>query len=517
MRLVLPVLLLLIFASVSFASLSVRYAVYLDHTDSGYVRVRIDAENSENDTLYYQMPAWAPGAYAMTNYGRFVDNFKVFDEENRPLGTERLNENRWRILGKKKYTRFEYRVRNSFKDSTSLYFALCHIDSEFFFANATALFGYVNDVKDIPLEVNYLYPYGWEVHTSLDTRDTSLKEFRPPGGGLIFFAGFKAKNYDELVDAPVMAGKEFWRKSFMLGDKKISICLHSDRKFDMDSLRDLTKKIVESETAFFRDTPFSRYVFLVNAPTFMSLPSIYQGALEHANSSAYLLVNLPWENFKQFGPHIISHEFFHLWNVKRIHSSLLGPFDYTRRVKTTSLWLSEGITDYYSYTLLARSGIISPRTFYSELADLVSKNMRSTGNKSLEALSIAESDFHIDDVNAFYYKGTLAGLMLDLEIRTRTKNKKSLDDVTRALNAEAKQGKTFKDKDLFPKIEKMAGVKMRDFYKKYIAGTEPFPLEGYLRKMGLQYVKREQYGSDILPDPAAGTLERAIRKDIAGE
>jgi predicted metalloprotease with PDZ domain len=376
----------------------------------------------------------------------------------------------------------------------------------------------VNDKKDIESEVRYIYPKEWHLYSAFEQIfPIDHPEGYKPKEGIresIFFT----KHYDELADAPLMAGTHIQDTTLAYRNTKwIHIAVSSDRKFEMDSLAALTKRIVDVQTAFFRDTPFTEYSFLINAPTFLNLPSIYQGALEHANSSAYLLVNLPWENFKLFGPHILSHEFFHTWNVKRIHSSLLGPFDYTKRVKTTSLWLSEGVTDYYSYTLLARSGIISPGTFYSELANLVSTNNRSTSNRSLEVLSIAESDFHIDDVNTFYYKGTLAGLMLDLEIRTRTKNAKSLDDVMRALNAEAKQGKTFKDKDLFPKIEKMAGVKMQDFYKKYIAGTEAFPIEEYLEKMGLQYVKGEKYGADIHPDPAAGALERAIRKDIVGE
>src|SRR5207249_4825095 len=183
-----------------------------------------------------------------------------------------------------------YSVADSHKDSTSLYFALAHIDTNFFFANGTCLFGYVNDKKNMRAEVKYLFPDSWKLSTALD---------------------------------PIVA------------------------------------------------FPNEYY----------SHPGFGFGALEHANSSAYLLVNAGWGMFRQFGFDILSHEFFHLWNVKRIHSSLLGPFDYAKRVMTTSLWLSEGITDYYAHTILTRWKIAPYRLFESMLSELSHAAQRSAAAK----------------------------------------------------------------------------------------------------------------------------------------
>src|SRR6185503_17319685 len=132
---------------------------------------------------------------------------------------------------------------------------------------------------------------------------------------------FIARNYDELADAPVMADTGFQTRTFKDGKAWYDIVVASDRKFEMDSLEEYTRKIVHAETEFFHDTPFEHYTFLINAPTYMKAPSMGAGALEHSNSSAYLVFNFPWKTFKQFGLSIFSHEFFHLWNVKRIHSS----------------------------------------------------------------------------------------------------------------------------------------------------------------------------------------------------
>ena len=438
----------------------------------------------------YQMPIWAPGAYSVTHYGHYVSNFEAYDRQLRTLPVKQIDGDRWEISNGKNLWSISYFVSDSHMDSTSLFFALANIDTNFFFANGTCLFGYINDKKNIPSTITYNVPSSWKLATALDTVSTSLwneennkyYELTPTNSFT-----FKARNYDELADAPVMAGTDFQTRKFQDGKAWYDIVVASDKPFPMDSLEENTRQIVHAETEFFHDTPFDHYTFLIYAPTYSKSFSSGQGALEHANSSAYLLVNLPWSTFKQFGPAIISHEFFHLWNVKRIHSSLLGPFDYTKRVMTTSLWLSEGITDYYAHTILTRWNILPYRSFETVLGELMYgvKNSKAANTKSLEELSIAESDFDLTNALVFYSKGTLVGLMLDIEIRSRTNNNKSLDDVMLALNDDAKNGKTFQDSELIGKMEKIAGLDLHDFYKKYIIGTDTLPIETYLKKMGV--------------------------------
>jgi predicted metalloprotease with PDZ domain len=255
----------------------------------------------------------------------------------------------------------------------------------------------------------------------------------------------------------------------------------------MDSLEVLTRDILKAQIDFWGDFPCPRYYFLIYAPTFLRLPSLAQGALEHSNSSAYLLVNMPWNRVKSSFAHILSHEVFHLWNVKRIHSSLLGPFDYTKPVKTTSLWLSEGITDYYGHLLLSRYGILDESEFERQIVGWNYSMNHSTNSAaySLEELSKMQSDFRLENATVFYFKGPLVGLLLDLEIRERTNNQRSLDDVMYALYKDAKIGRHFRDNDLFPTMERIAGVTMTDFYRKYIAGKDSLPVDEYLAKIGL--------------------------------
>lgn len=473
-------LLFLLLITGEISAKKIHYLVDLRNSGSGRIHVTLELEMMGAEVVNFQMPAWAPGAYAMTNYGRFVENFKAFGHDGKQKPIERINENRWHIKHGKDIKRITYEVINSYKDSTSLYFALAHFDSALVFANSPALFGYVNNEKQLPAEVTYKYPKNWQLEVVLDSLGTSETQDHRE-------TRYRAKNYDELIDAPLMAGTGFQNRSFMLGKTRFDIVVTSDREFPMDSLTYYTKQIVEAQLDFFRDTPFVNYKFLINAPTFLNMPRKDNGALEHANSSAYLLVNVPWAYVRDPFCHIISHEFFHAWNVKRIHSNKLGPFDYTKPVRTTELWMAEGVTDYFAHFLLSRYNILPPESVASTISALSEaiENDNEPYMLSLEELSLEESNFNIENALQFYTRGTLSGLLLDIELRSRTNNKQSLDNVILTLNKEAKQRKTYSDSQLADKITKITGVNIKDFYKKYIAGKTAYPIDEYLKKVGV--------------------------------
>ena len=488
----------------------ILYRVDLGDTRAKKVKVKVELKKSGAETVTYQMPLWAPGAYAQTGYGRFVENFKAYGYSGDEKPVVRINDNRWQIQHGKDIARIEYEVRTSHKDSTSLYFALAHIDSNFFFANATALFGYINDKKNLPSDVIYSVPTGWTLHCALESKKPNQ---------------FHAKDYDVLVDAPIMAGPNFNIRNFEYSGAKYEIVLASDKAFPMDSLEELTKKIVKAQVDFWGDTPFKNYSFLIFAPTFMKSPSLANGALEHANSSAYLMLNMPWKTIKESYAHIISHEFFHTWNVKRIHSTKLGPFDYTQPVRTTSLWLSEGITDYYAHSLLSRYGILNDDDFENTIVNWYVQTSMSKNAKaaSLEQLSTEESDFSLSKATTFYTKGPLIGFILDLEIRKQTNNTYSLDNAMFDLYGRAKKGKHFKDEELIGLIEKSTKTNLKDIYTKYIAGVDSLALGDYAKYCGLEIFKKQPKPSGVdfgavlmlLPDSSSYFVAAFTNEDLS--
>jgi len=494
-RLVFAVFCLSLVTSFGFAKGKLEFTVDLRDTRSHMVHVSFTPSGFHAKTAVYQMPIWAPGAYSVTGYGRYVQNFKAFDKKGDLLAKKQVNENRWQIAKGNSVARIEYDVIDSHLDTTSLYFAMANIDSSLFFANATALFGYYDDDKKAGTEVSYMIPDDWKLLCAL-----------PPPAGYVndTNASFKntmfvAKDYDELADAPILAAPErkdgnhldrVATKSFLEDGVVYDVAVATDGSWSdakMDSLAECLRKIVHAETDFFHDVPYKHYTFEIVAPTLSHVPGFAEGALEHANSSDYLLIDFGWSMFKSNFLSIFSHEFFHLWNVKRIHSNLLGPFDYTERVMTKSLWVAEGITEYYAHTLLSRYGMITPTRFFNDVKQWrtqMGMAPASANVKTLEDLSIDESTFEMDEATLFYTRGPLVALMLDIEIRSRTNNKRSLDDVMLALNNDAKHGKTFREDELIHKVEKYAGIDLTDFYNKYIHGTDSLPLDEYLGKMG---------------------------------
>ena len=243
----------------SFAQ-TVTYKVFLDHLESKEIKVVVEINKFQpTEKASYQMPAWAPGAYSVTNYGRFLKNFKAFDQNWKEIPSTKVNENRWQMQNARDLKYFSYTVTNSFLDSTSLYFALCHIDTNFFFANATALFGYVNDRKDIQDTVVYYSPSilhnGQPHYSSKNSDENDLRLFSPLdpckapqsdlSSRLLHADAFIAKDYDELADAPVMAGKKIQLRQFTQGGSKYVIALSSDLDFAMDQLESATKAVIK--------------------------------------------------------------------------------------------------------------------------------------------------------------------------------------------------------------------------------------------------------------------------------
>ncbi|MGH7455688.1 MAG: PDZ domain-containing protein, partial [bacterium] len=191
------------------------------------------------------------------------------------------------------------------------------------------------------------------------------------------------------------------------------------------------------------------------------------------------------------------HEFFPLWNVKRIRPIELGPFDYTREVYTTSLWLMEGVTDYYAYLTLIRCGLWSKSEWLQKYGNTISRYRRATGWKYRSAREISwdvwlwnygESDqANLSQTYFSYYPlGDLIGLCMDLRIRHETKNAKSFDEVFRVLLQRFGYSKPgFTEEQFWQTVETVTGLKWDDFRRRYIAGREELPLKEYLSYAGI--------------------------------
>jgi predicted metalloprotease with PDZ domain len=433
------------------------------------------------DTFLVSLPAWTPGSYEILNFARYVHGFAAATPDGRPLFWDKLDKDTWRIA-----TAGAREIVVSFAtnpDSVAL--ELCRIGSDFAFLNGADLFPYPEGAGfDFPVDVRFEVPAGWRIATGLAPGSR-------PGE-------YRAASYHDLVDSPTFLG-HFALDSVVVDGKPIRLAIWPDTALTpavWDSLGESLRRIAATEDRMMGGPPYADYTVFVYAPP-EELP--WAGGLEHRNSQLdilsmeFLAPDRRHGILGEFTRPLLAHEFFHLWNVKRIRPAAMWPYDYAREQYTPLLWWSEGVTDYYADVTLARSGLWSDSAFVASASANAAQVESAAEIVSVEDASVDTwiSPTWVDEAQYYYPKGALLGLMLDIEIRTTTANAHSLDDVMRALLADFwRQGKGFTTRDLLDLIRPWyPGVD--DFYRRYIRGREPLPYERVLPMGGIAVAVRE--------------------------
>ena len=468
------------------------------HTHTLNVEVKIKhgaGEPVTNETVLV-LPVWTPGSYLIREFERHVQDFEAINSAGQALSWAKLNKNSWRIItGGAREWRASYRVYcNELSVRTS------EVNSDHAFWNNATLLMYPEGFLNAPSTLHILVPQPWQVATGLPSVTGAKNTFR-------------AENFDVLYDSPVEASN-FKTLSFEVKGVPHRIVIDGDGNYDPEKMRADVKKIVETEVELMGgEVPYHDYTFILH------LRSNTGGGLEHLNSTALGYSRFGFgpepkertEDVNSAGPNaprprtyrgflsLVAHEFFHLWNVKRIRPEALGPFDYTKENYTRSLWVAEGITDYYARLVLRRAGLISDKEFLKENARAFQALQNVPGRLVMSAEDASFDSwikYYRQDENSvnsqvdYYDKGSILGLLLDLEIRKQSKGAKSLDDVMRFLYAEFyKQGRNYTPEDFQKASELMTGSSLEQFFAKYVRGREELDYDSALTAVGLRLDK----------------------------
>ena len=495
-----------IFSIIFFQSViasTVDYEVNMTKPHTHYFEVSMNITDLKKDYIDIQMPTWAPGSYLIREFSKNVEGLKA-SAGNNTLEIKQLNKNTWRIFSNNATNinisylvyAFELSVRTSFIDASHGYF------------NGTSLFMFVDELRNQPttLKIN---PYkDWKkVSTSL--RKISQEDFR-----------YEAPNYDVLVDSPVEIGNHE-TFSFEAAGVLHHVAMYGEGNYDVTKLKTDMARVIEATTAVFGENPNKEYTFIIHNLTTGS------GGLEHLESTT-LQVNR-WtymgEDYKGFLS-LVAHEYFHLWNVKRIRPDVLGPFDYNNENYTDLLWVMEGFTSYYDELLLYRAGIYSEDEIIRKLSGSINSIENQPGNK---VMSAAESSFNAwikgyrpneNSYNtsiSYYTKGAVIANMLDLMIINATKGAQSLDDVMKFLYQEyyKKQNRGFNSKEMQQATEKISGLDLTDFFKKYVNGTETFDYKTIFNYAGFDAVSYEN-NKPSLGISLRGNIIKSITRNSTG-
>jgi predicted metalloprotease with PDZ domain len=450
------------------------------------------------------MPVWTPGSYLVREFERHVQDFTAQDATGRALQWSKTNKNTWRIeTGGARELRVRYSIyANELSVRTS------ELNDRHAFWNNANLLMYPNGLLGAASTLHVEPFKDWKIATGLPAagvRDT-----------------FRAENFDILYDSPFIVSN-FRVVEFDVKGVHHRVVIDGEGTYDLERIRREVQKIVEAEAMMMGDIPYRDYTFI------LLLGASGGGGLEHLNSTA-----LTWRRFgfstaedrRDFHT-LVAHEFFHLWNVKRIRPDALGPFDYTRENYTRLLWVAEGITSFYENVFTRRAGLMTDKQYLEEVARDIQSLQQTPGRLEQSA---EESSFDawikqyrpdentVNSTISYYDKGALLGFLLDLEIRRRSNGARSLDDVMRALyNDFFKKNRNYTPEDFQRTAEAAAGSSLEEFFRRYVRGRDELDYNTALEWAGLRLDTTGARGPAAVEEAYLGATLASEGEQVVGK
>jgi len=440
--------------------------------------VEVEATPSAGQHTDFALPAWRPGRYILQNYSGAVSHFSAQDAQGRPLPWRKVNKDTWRVQNPSKGSiRIRYRFYAKQIDAGSSY-----IGEDIVYFNPINLLMYIPGRLEEPCELELpTLPNAWRVATALP----AVGERR-----------YQARSYHHLVDSPFLSGPDL--RSEKISCDTATIYAHFWGRVGAQNLRPFMEdlcKIVRTQTAIWGRLPLREYHFI-----YLLVPFQMRHAVEHEYSAMFVLPEegaQSEEALKGFLS-ISAHEFFHVWNVKRLRPAALVPYQYDREVYTSLHWLTEGITDYYTGVTLVRAGLMSAAEYWKRLSAELSQienayayRIFSPAELSIDSWLATSPYRPAAYQGSFYAAGKRVGFLLDMLLRRETNGKVSLDSLLRYLYERYyEQGKGIPEDGVEEAAVQLGGRFFREFFQKFVWGRERPNYQALLRGLPLRVEQR---------------------------
>jgi len=460
-KLWLPVLIFFwLFAnSVAGAAGTVDYTVTVQEGNQDRLEVLMEFP-APGPNPHLKLPRWMPGAYLLADLARHLEELDFRDADGNQLEVIQTAGNSWLLTcpeGSRVKVHYYLRVSKHGFMGRAL-----TLQGGRLFAGTTLL--YLDGYLDLPARVTLHLPPGWQGVSGLP-QTTPLT--------------WEAEDYHQLVDSPIYFGniplvvQEVTRKEQTV---PLLVAVQDGSPAQAAALTELITTITETELDFFQRIPFDRYAFLIH----LTAGDAPGGGLEHRNSASLGLSAKLLENDPHLLAPVIAHELFHAWNMKSFYPRGFRNFDYDRELRTTTLWLGEGLTEYYAWLLTLRAGIISRAEFLEKTEKEIS--ILESNPRRLDT-SLAEASRNIWEAGhggglSYYNKGFLVSLLLDLQIRSESRGKFSLDDFCRLLDQRfgAVHNDGYSDEQLLWTLREVL-PQAEELLDDYVFSTTPLPWE----------------------------------------
>lgn len=503
-----------IFISLSAFS-QINYTLRMPKPQNHYFEVEMEISGVTDKIVEIKMPVWAPGSYLVRDFSKNVNLVKAYNEKGESLVVEKTTKNAWKITkGTAKKVKvnyevyaFELTVRTSFLDLTHG------------FVSGTGVFMYVEKLKDKGGKLNVV------PHANFKTITTALAKSADGFNGDGGTTTFSYSDYDQLADCPIEIGNQ---EVFTFESKGVNhtVAMYGEGNYDINQLKVDMAKITAASTEVFGQNPNKEYVFIVHNVTDS------QGGLEHVNSTT-LSVNR-WgyspDKYSRFLT-LVAHEYFHLWNVKRMRAIELGPFNYDSETYTSLLWVMEGFTSYYEDLIMYRAGFLTKEEYLATLSKTLNYVEGSEGSR-VQPVAHASFDAWIkaykpnensaNTTMSYYSRGGLVAAVMDAKIVAKFKGQKSLDGFLQLLYQEffVKLDRGFSAQEFEKMFSKYMEEDMSDFFKKYVYDTQIPDYEAIFAPLGITV---ESNNRELISFGAAFGMSdglvtvKAIRSNSAAE
>lgn len=511
-----PIILLVMFVALATAptamgqarQLRIDYTVEVASVEDQLFHVTATLNDINQPRVDISLPVWTPGWYTIENYAKNILRFKITGANGERLPHLMTRKQTWSVNteGHKRITvEFDYRAR-------TLALNQAKISTEFAFFTGTQLFVMAEGHRKSPSTVRFIIPQGWKIVSA-------LKETADP-------MTFSAPDYDTLLDSPTEMGN-FDLTKFDIKGKPHYFVATPAGTFSKEKTDRFTKMLTDialAQGAIFGDLPYEKFVYFY----FFARPeSNAGGAVEHNNS--FVAFAPPGEvATPEMLTGTASHEFFHVWNVKRIRPIEMWPYDYSRENESPLLWVSEGFTNYYTNVALYRAGLRNREQLLLSVAQAISGVENNPARAYISPADSSTSTWLGYDTPvafgiSYYTQGQNLGALLDLSILNDTSGASGLDDVMRALyNEFYKKGKGFSIEDLILLINRITHRDYNDFFRRYVRGVEVPPYDQILSHAGYHLEEAMRGEPDLGIDTtilAGGEfrITRVSRSSSAGE
>ena len=456
----------------------ITYEISFSEPQAHYVDVAMQISGLKGEYLDLKMPVWTPGSYLIREFSKNVESFEAFNTAGASLNAQKVNKNTWRVTTQKNASiKVSYRVY-AFEISVRTSF----VDESHAFLSPAGIFMYPEGQLNMASTIT-IKPYkNWtKISTGLEMLASQANTFNAP-------------DFDVLYDSPFEIGNQDIFE-FNAAGVKHEVAMYGGGNYDKDILKTDMAKIVVEQTKTFGVNPNKRYVFIVHNL------NLNGGGLEHLNSTVLGASRNSYTSeagLLRF-LNLVSHEYFHLWNAKRLRPIALGPFNYNEENYTTNLWIVEGFSNYYQGIYTKRAGLQSSESFIKNLANTINQVENQPGNR-VDPVSQSSFDAWIklyrpnenstNSTISYYSKGSLIALIMDLEIIHSTAGKSGLDEVMKAMYDEyfVKKARGYTDAEFKAMAEKIAGKSFDSIYADYIHGVKTIDYTTYLNYAGLTLI-----------------------------